>query len=74
MVIIGVGLWFILVSPVASVMLHCTFCCGFSLQQDLDTIDRMIEEGEATYNKWRHPDPYIGKYGVRWWFLKKVSI
>lgn len=29
---------------------------------DLDTIDRMIEEGEATYNKWRHPDPYIGKY------------
>lgn len=31
-------------------------------QDDLDTIDRMIEEGEATYNKWRHPDPYIGKY------------
>ncbi|MED6131527.1 NADH dehydrogenase [ubiquinone] 1 beta subcomplex subunit 9 [Stylosanthes scabra] len=26
---------------------------------DLDTIDRMIEDGEATYNKWRHPDPYI---------------
>ncbi|GLT86148.1 hypothetical protein SLE2022_043080 [Rubroshorea leprosula] len=27
--------------------------------QDLDTIDRMLAEGEATYNKWRHPDPYI---------------
>ncbi|RYR69808.1 hypothetical protein Ahy_A03g016356 [Arachis hypogaea] len=27
--------------------------------EDLDTIDRMIEDGEATYNKWRHPDPYI---------------
>ncbi|KAK6240854.1 hypothetical protein SCA6_006243 [Theobroma cacao] len=27
--------------------------------EDLDTIDRMIADGEATYNKWRHPDPYI---------------
>ncbi|KAL9414766.1 hypothetical protein AB3S75_041101 [Citrus x aurantiifolia] len=26
---------------------------------DLDAIDRMIDEAEATYNKWRHPDPYI---------------
>ncbi|KAF2301942.1 hypothetical protein GH714_030605 [Hevea brasiliensis] len=27
--------------------------------EDLDAIDRMIAEGEARYNKWRHPDPYI---------------
>ncbi|KAJ7967249.1 NADH dehydrogenase [ubiquinone] 1 beta subcomplex subunit 9-like, partial [Quillaja saponaria] len=27
--------------------------------EDLDTIDRMIADGEAAYNKWRHPDPYI---------------
>ena len=30
-------------------------------QQDLETIDRMIATGEVTYNKWRHPDPYVGK-------------
>lgn len=35
------------------------FSLGF--QEDLDAIDRMIAEGEAQYNKWRHPDPYIGK-------------
>ncbi|KMZ62370.1 NADH dehydrogenase 1 beta subcomplex subunit 9 [Zostera marina] len=27
--------------------------------EDLDTIDRLIGEAEASYNKWRHPDPYI---------------
>ncbi|KAK7283530.1 hypothetical protein RIF29_13103 [Crotalaria pallida] len=27
--------------------------------EDLDTIDRMIADAEASYNKWRHPDPYI---------------
>uniref|UniRef100_F6I186 NADH dehydrogenase [ubiquinone] 1 beta subcomplex subunit 9 n=1 Tax=Vitis vinifera TaxID=29760 RepID=F6I186_VITVI len=27
--------------------------------EDLDTIDRMIADGEARYDKWRHPDPYI---------------
>ncbi|KAK8616445.1 hypothetical protein V6N13_017995 [Hibiscus sabdariffa] len=27
--------------------------------EDLDTIDKMIAVGEATYDKWRHPDPYI---------------
>ena len=27
----------------------------------------MIAEGEAEYNKWRHPDPYIGK----WWNANK---
>ncbi|CAI0378341.1 unnamed protein product [Linum tenue] len=27
--------------------------------EDPDTIDRLIADGEAQYNKWRHPDPYI---------------
>ncbi|XP_065867465.1 NADH dehydrogenase [ubiquinone] 1 beta subcomplex subunit 9 [Euphorbia lathyris] len=27
--------------------------------EDLDAIDRMIAHGEAEYDKWRHPDPYI---------------
>ncbi|XP_062175794.1 NADH dehydrogenase [ubiquinone] 1 beta subcomplex subunit 9 [Alnus glutinosa] len=27
--------------------------------EDPDTIDRLIADGEASYNKWRHPDPYI---------------
>ncbi|XP_020572151.1 NADH dehydrogenase [ubiquinone] 1 beta subcomplex subunit 9 [Phalaenopsis equestris] len=27
--------------------------------EDLDTIDRLINEGEASYAKWQHPDPYI---------------
>ncbi|XP_012480414.1 NADH dehydrogenase [ubiquinone] 1 beta subcomplex subunit 9 isoform X2 [Gossypium raimondii] len=31
----------------------------FYQDEDLDTIDKMIDAGEATYNKWRHPDPYI---------------
>lgn len=31
------------------------------LQEDPDTIDRLIVDAEASYNKWRHPDPYIGK-------------
>lgn len=31
------------------------------IQEDIETIDRMIADGEAQYNKWRHPDPYIGK-------------
>ncbi|KAI9181515.1 hypothetical protein LWI28_015796 [Acer negundo] len=26
---------------------------------DLDTIDRLIDNAEATYNNFRHPDPYI---------------
>ncbi|KAF1893676.1 hypothetical protein Lal_00002186 [Lupinus albus] len=30
--------------------------------EDVDTIDRLIADGEASYNKWRHPDPYIGKH------------
>ncbi|XP_009592122.1 NADH dehydrogenase [ubiquinone] 1 beta subcomplex subunit 9-like [Nicotiana tomentosiformis] len=27
--------------------------------EDVETIDRLIADGEASYNKWRHPDPYI---------------
>lgn len=37
-------------------------CCYLNTQEDLDTIDRLIADAEASYNKWRHPDPYIGKY------------
>lgn len=42
--------------------MFCTFFTG--IQEDPDTIDRLIADGEAKFNKWRHPDPYIGKsYG-----------
>ncbi|XP_011627231.1 NADH dehydrogenase [ubiquinone] 1 beta subcomplex subunit 9 isoform X3 [Amborella trichopoda] len=27
--------------------------------EDLDTIDRMVDDAEATFNKMQHPDPYI---------------
>ncbi|KAL9257386.1 NADH dehydrogenase [ubiquinone] 1 beta subcomplex subunit 9-like protein [Drosera capensis] len=27
--------------------------------EDLETIDRLTDAAEATYNKFRHPDPYI---------------
>ncbi|KAH6789406.1 ATP binding microtubule motor family protein [Perilla frutescens var. frutescens] len=27
--------------------------------EDVELIDRMIAAGEATHDKWRHPDPYI---------------
>ncbi|KAK2978290.1 hypothetical protein RJ640_017141 [Escallonia rubra] len=27
--------------------------------EDLETIDRLIADGEARHDKWRHPDPYI---------------
>jgi hypothetical protein len=37
------------------------FISVVDLQEDPDTIDRLIADGEASYNKWRHPDPYIGK-------------
>lgn len=30
------------------------------MQEDPDTIDRLIDDAEVAYNKWRHPDPYIG--------------
>lgn len=39
--------------------MHCYLSVG--VQDDVDTIDRMIADGEGQYNKWRHPDPYIGK-------------
>uniref|UniRef100_A0A3Q7ETU1 NADH dehydrogenase [ubiquinone] 1 beta subcomplex subunit 9 n=1 Tax=Solanum lycopersicum TaxID=4081 RepID=A0A3Q7ETU1_SOLLC len=31
----------------------------FYPDEDVETIDRLIADGEASYNKWRHPDPYI---------------
>lgn len=40
------------------------------IQEDVETIDRMIADGEATYNKWRHPDPYIGKFHFDLMLLK----
>ncbi|KAJ4870866.1 NADH dehydrogenase [ubiquinone] 1 beta subcomplex subunit 9 [Raphanus sativus] len=27
--------------------------------EDVDRIDKLIAHGEAEYDKWRHPDPYI---------------
>lgn len=38
-----------------------------AFQEDIEVIDRMIAAGEATHNKWRHPDPYIGNISA--WFL-----
>ncbi|KAJ0879102.1 putative NADH dehydrogenase [ubiquinone] 1 beta subcomplex subunit 9 [Helianthus annuus] len=29
------------------------------VKEDIDTIDRMIADGESQYDKWRHHDPYI---------------
>ncbi|KAI3736293.1 hypothetical protein L6452_15832 [Arctium lappa] len=31
----------------------------FYPNDDIDTIDRMIVDGEAKYNKWRYTDPYL---------------
>ncbi|CAN6463707.1 unnamed protein product [Victoria cruziana] len=28
-------------------------------QEDVDAIDRMLDEAEARFGRWRHPDPYI---------------
>ncbi|XP_057783146.1 NADH dehydrogenase [ubiquinone] 1 beta subcomplex subunit 9-like isoform X3 [Salvia miltiorrhiza] len=28
--------------------------------EDIELIDKMIAAGEASHDKWRHPDPYIG--------------
>lgn len=33
----------------------------------------MIEDAEATYNKWRHPDPYIGKLVTEFLVLTLLS-
>ncbi|CAN6463705.1 unnamed protein product [Victoria cruziana] len=27
--------------------------------EDVDAIDRMLDEAEARFGRWRHPDPYI---------------
>lgn len=46
-----------------------------NFQEDLDTIDKMIEEGEAAHNKWRHPDPYIGQFLIILFYVsdKRIS-
>lgn len=36
-----------------------------TFQEDVELIGRMIASGEATYDKWRHPDPYIGMWSER---------
>lgn len=52
---------FVLITKAVLVSLQSEYAVSMSLQEDQDAIDRMIAEGEAQYNKWRHPDPYIGK-------------
>ena len=48
---------------ISMLLIYCLWILfGVDLQEDLDTIDRLIENGEASYDKWRHPDPYIGKH------------
>lgn len=36
------------------------FVCGAG-QDNLDVIDRLIDDAEAQYRNFQHPDPYIGK-------------
>ena len=31
------------------------------LQENLDVIDRLIDDAEARQRNFQHPDPYIGK-------------
>ncbi|KAF5946911.1 hypothetical protein HYC85_017139 [Camellia sinensis] len=31
----------------------------YRVRENLEAIDRLIADGEASHNKWRHPDPYI---------------
>lgn len=54
--------YYIIFSDIA--LLSDTLCVCVSilvdLQEDIEAIDRFIAHGEAEYNKWRHPDPYIG--------------
>ena len=37
--------------------------CGV-VQDNLDVIDRLIEDAEAQYRNFQHPDPYIGKLSI----------
>jgi len=34
------------------------------LQDNLDVIDRLIDDADAQYRNFQHPDPYIGKLSV----------
>ncbi|GMP37730.1 hypothetical protein CsSME_00009296 [Camellia sinensis var. sinensis] len=42
-------------------MLHTciTLIAMVDCQEDIETTDRLIADGEATNNNWRLPDPYI---------------
>jgi len=37
--------------------------CGV-VQDNLDVIDRLIDDADAQYRNFQHPDPYIGKLSV----------
>ena len=34
------------------------------LQDNLDVIDRLIDDADAQYRNFQHPDPYIGKLSI----------
>ena len=34
------------------------------VQDNLDVIDRLIDDAEAQYRNFQHPDPYIGKLSL----------
>ena len=34
------------------------------VQDNLDVIDRLIDDAEAQYRNFQHPDPYIGKISL----------
>jgi hypothetical protein len=36
------------------------FSYYFGFQEDLDAIDRLIDDAEAQFINFQHPDPYIG--------------
>lgn len=37
------------------------FRVGLVVQDNLDVVDRLIDDAEAQYRNFQHPDPYIGK-------------
>lgn len=42
-------------------------------QEDINAIDRLIADGEAAHNKWRHPDPYIGMCLPEYSFVRSTG-
>lgn len=49
-------------------VLMLDFVCG-AVQDNLDVIDRLIDDAEARYRNFQHPDPYIGELSVDAGFL-----